>query len=137
MRFFLGLLVFLPLAWSQPCAPRLPLQAADSVAGTLDRGNCRLSDNTAYAESSLILPARGEIQLDGASTAFSLNLFLRDATGHRIASGPSIRQPVERGQYSVVVNAGSPEQAGAYTLRSNFTPEPGTICRDFAPIGLN
>ena len=137
MRFFLGLMVFFPLAWSQPCAPRFTLQPADSLTGTLDRGNCRLSDNTAYAEYSLTLATRGEIQLDGASSAFDLTLFLRDANGHRIASGPSIRQPLERGQYSVVVNAGAPEQSGAYVLRSNFTPEPGTICRNFVPIGLN
>ena len=136
MRFLLGLVVFLPLAWSQPCAPRFTLQPADSVTGTLDRGNCRLSDNTAYAEYALILPTRGEMQLDGASDAFSLTVFLRDSTGHRIASGSSIRQYLERGQYSVVVNAASPEQGGAFTLRSNFTPEPATLCRNFISIGL-
>src|SRR5260370_6285111 len=121
MRFFLGLIGLLPLAWSQTCAPRFPLQPADSVSGTLDRGNCRLSDNTAYAEYALVLPTRGEIQLDGASASFSLTLFLRDATGHRIASGASIRQPVERGQYSVLVNAGSQDQAGGYTLPRHFS----------------
>jgi len=138
MRFFLGLLVLLPpLAWSQPCAPRPALQPADSVRGVLDRGNCRMSDNTAYAEYALVLPVRGEIALDGASPDFTLTLFLRDSSGHRIASGASIRSPVERGQYSVVVNAGRPEESGSFTLRSGFTPARGTICRNFASIGLN
>ena len=137
MRFFLGLTVFLPLAWSQPCASRFTLPPAGALTGTLDRANCRLSDNTAYAEYSLTLPTRGEIRLDGAASEFQLALTLRDAAGHRLASGPSIRQPLERGRYSVIVNAGGAEEAGAYTLRSDFTPEPATLCRNFAPIGLN
>src|SRR5215510_3139343 len=104
MRFFAGLLVFLPLGWSETCAPSLTLHPVDSVSGTLDHANCRLSDNSLYAEYLLVLPARGQIQLDGASSAFDLNLILRDAGGHRLASGTSIRQPLERGQYNVLVN---------------------------------
>jgi hypothetical protein len=137
MRFLLGLLVFPPLIWSQPCAPRLTLQPAAGVSGVLSRENCRMADNTAYVEYSLVLPARGEISLEGASSDFALTLFLRDGTGHRIASGASVRTPVERGAYSVVVNAARPEESGAFTLRSAFTPEPGIFCRGFAGIGLN
>ena len=37
----------------------------------------------------------------------------------------------------MLVNAGRDDQEGGFTLQSNFTPEPGTICRDFAPVGLN
>jgi hypothetical protein len=138
MRFFAGLLVFLPLGWSQTCAPPLPLHPVDSVSGTIDHGNCRLSDNTLYADYLLVLPTRGQIALDGASSTFDLTLILRDANGHRLASGASIQQqPLERGQYHVLVDAGKDDQSGAFTLRSDFTPEPGTICRDFAPVGLN
>src|SRR5437660_1423411 len=137
MKFLAGLFFLFPLAWSQTCAPRSTLQPADSLSGTLDSTNCRLSDNTLYSEYSLVLPTRGQIELDGVSSAFDLSLILRDANGHRIGSGSGIKQPVERGQYSVLVNAGSEGQAGAFTLRSSFTPEPGSICRDFAHIGLN
>ena len=137
MKFFAGLLVFLPFAWSQTCAPRLALQPTDSLRGSLDSANCRLSDNTLYTEYSLVLPTRGQIALDGAASAFDLTLILRDSSGHRLASGNGIKQPVERGQYSVLVNAGKEDQAGAFTLQSSFTPEPGTICRNFASIGLN
>src|ERR1041385_7861664 len=122
MRFFAGLLVFLPLGWSQTCAPALALHPVDSVTGTLDHANCRLSDNTLYAEYLLVLPARGQIVLDGASSDFDLGLIVRDAGGHRLASGESVHQALERGQYRVLVNAGSGE-SGAFTLTSSFTPE--------------
>jgi hypothetical protein len=108
----------------------------DSVTGTLDHANCRLSDNTLYAEYLLVLPTRGQIALDGASSDFDFSLIVRDAAGHRLAAGSPVHQPLERGQYRVLVNAGS-EQSGAFTLTSTFTPDPVTICRDFAPIGLN
>src|SRR5437762_14338527 len=121
MRFFAGLLVFLPLGWSQTCAPPIPLHPVDSVTGTLDHSNCRLSDNTLYAEYLLVLPTRGQIALDGASSAFDLTILLRDASGHRLASGTSIQQPIERGQYRVVVNTGADGQSGDFTLRSTFT----------------
>src|SRR5581483_10167341 len=64
-------------------------------------------------------------------------LILRDANAHRLGSGASIKQPLERGQYRVLVNAGADGQSGDFTLRSSFTPEPGTMCTGFAPIGLN
>src|SRR5690349_5428141 len=137
MRFFAGLLVFLPLGWSQTCAPPLPLHPVDSVSGSLDNTNCRLSDNTLYAEYLLVLPARGDIALDGASSTFDLTLILRDANYHRLGSGTSIHQPLERGQYRVLVNAGADGQAGDFTLRSSFTPEPGAMCTGFPSIGLN
>src|SRR5260370_23168069 len=110
MKLFVGLLVFLPLAWSQTCAPRLTLQPTDSLSGTLDSTNCRLSDNTLYTEYSLVLPTRGQIAIEGTASAFDLTIILRDASGHRIASGNAIKQPVERGQYSVLVNAGREDQ---------------------------
>src|SRR5205807_579001 len=103
MRFFAGLLVFLPLGWSQTCAPPLPLHPVDSVSGALDHSNCRLSDGTLYAEYLLVLPTRGQITIDGASSAFDLTLILRDASGHKIAAGASMAQPVERGLYRVLV----------------------------------
>ena len=116
MRLFAGLLVFLPLGWSQTCAPPLPLHPVDSVTGTLDHGNCRLSDSTLYAEYLLVLPTRGIIALDAASPAFDAALILSDSNGHKIAAGASIQQPVERGQYRVLVNAGADGQSGAFTL---------------------
>src|ERR1043166_1901132 len=110
MKFFAGLFLLLPLAWSQTCAPRLTLQPVDSLSGALDRTNCRLSDNTLYAEYSLVLPARGQIEINSVASAFDLTLILRDSSGHRIAAGSSIKQPIERGQYSVLVNAGTEDQ---------------------------
>jgi hypothetical protein len=137
MRFSAVFLVFLPLGWSQTCAPPLPLHPVDSVSGTLGHGNCLLSDNTLYTEYLLVTPTRGQIALDGASSSFDLTLILRDSNGHRLSSGASIRQPIERGQYRVLVNAGADGQSGDFTLRSSFTAEPGTLCTGFALIGLN
>jgi hypothetical protein len=137
MKFVAGMFFCVTMACAQTCAPRLPLGPADAVSGSLDETNCSLSDSTLYAEYSLTVPTRGQIQLDGASSAFDLNLILRDVTGHQLASGASISQPMERGQYSILVNAGTSGQSGAFTLRSNFTPQPATICRDFVSIGLN
>ena len=120
MKFFAGLFVLLPLAWSQTCAPHLTLQPVDSLSGTLDTTNCRLSDNTIYAEYSLILSTRGQIALDAASSDFDVALILRDSSGHRIASGNGVKQPIERGQYSVLVNAGTEDQAGSVYAAEQF-----------------
>jgi hypothetical protein len=99
--------------------------------------NCRLSDGTLYAEYLLVAPSHGQVAINGASSDFDFTVILRDASRHKLASGPSIQQPIERGQYRVLVNAGGGDQSGAFTLRSGFTPDSGVICRDFAPIGLN
>jgi hypothetical protein len=137
MRLFLGLIAFLPMGWSQTCAPPLTLRPTDSVSGTLDETNCRLTDSTSYAEYALVLPVRGQIQLGGASSDFTFGLILRDNGNHQIAAGSSISQPVERGSYRVLVNAGAAGQSGAFTLTSSFTPQAAIICRGFAAIGLN
>src|SRR5690348_2222773 len=118
MRFLAGLLVFLPLGWSQTCTPPLPLHPVDSVSGVLDRSNCRISDGTLYAEYLLVLSTRGRIALDSASTAFDATLILRDAVGHKLAAGASIQRPLERGQYRVLINAAADGQSGAYTVTS-------------------
>src|SRR5579862_2166489 len=122
MKFLTGLLVLVPLGWSQTCAPRLPLQPADSVSGALDPTDCVLSDGTPYVEYSLVLPTRGTIQLDGASSDFALSLILRDSNYHSLGNGASIGRSLESGSYIVVVNAGAAGQTGTFTLRSSFTP---------------
>ncbi|HZT31977.1 MAG TPA: PPC domain-containing protein [Bryobacteraceae bacterium] len=137
MRFLLAALVLLPALCAQTCAPAARLQPVDSVSGTIDVTSCELSDGSSYAEYSLTLSTRGQIQLEGASNDFPLTLILRDESGHKIDSGTSIRRPLERGRYSVRVDAGASGQTGAFTLKSNFTLEPGTLCRDFPSIGLN
>src|SRR5438874_395377 len=124
MKFFAGLLVFLPLAWSQTCAPRLPLQPTDSLSGILDSTNCRLSDNTLYAEYSLVLPTRGQMALTSAASAFDVTLILRDA-----GAGARISVAIEANQtYTLIASAGD-AGAGAYNLSVAFTPADGESCR--------
>src|SRR5262249_384518 len=61
---------------------------------------------------------------------------LRDAVGRKIDFASGARQTMERGVYSVLVNAGKPDDSGPFTLTSAFTPEPRTLCRDFPALGL-
>lgn len=137
MKCFLGLILLLCPAFGQTCEPAERLQPVDSVTGTLNETGCLLPDDTAYAEYSLVLPARGRIQLIANSGSFDVSLVLRDGQGRKLDAGAAIDRPAERGAYTVVVNAGQPGQGGDFTLQSSFTPEAGTVCRDFASIGLN
>src|SRR5215471_2763195 len=105
MKFSWGLVLFLPQVWAQICAPPLTLRPNDTVAASLGQANCRLSDNSAYAEYSLVLPARGRLVLDGSAAGFPFGLILRDANQHKIAAGARIDQAIERGSYRVLVNA--------------------------------
>ena len=92
MRFFLALVFFLPLAYPQTCAPRALLRPVDAVTGSLDETNCRLSDGSPFTEYSLTLPTRGEIQLEATSSNFDARIALRDALGHAVATGATVRQ---------------------------------------------
>ncbi|MCL4401686.1 MAG: PPC domain-containing protein [Acidobacteria bacterium] len=137
MKCFLGLILLLCPAFGQTCAPSERLRPSDSVAGVIGESNCLLPDGTPYAGYSLVLPTRGRIQLNVDSGSFDAALILRDSQGRKLDTGAGVDRALERGAYTVVVNAGEPGQGGDFTLRSSFTPEPGTLCRDFAPIGPN
>ncbi len=128
MRFFLGVL-FIPLAWGQICAPVQTLAPVASVSATVSAANCRLPDGTLYAEFSLTLPTQGEVEL----SVDSGTLLVRDSSGRKLVGGASVRTKIERGTYSVLINA--PE--GTYALRSSFTPEAGTLCREYTRVGPN
>jgi hypothetical protein len=64
-----------------------------------------------------------------------MDIILRDSAGVRLASGASIRQAVEAGDYTVLVNARGPS-GGDYSVRADFSAEPGMLCTAFANLGL-
>jgi len=129
--------VFLPLAaLAQNCAPAGALAPGGTVTSALDGNSCRLPDGTPYATYSLVLPARGQVAIDMPGGS-GLSLRLRDARGSLLASASAITRNVERGSYQVMVVANSAGQTGSFSLRTAFTAEPGTMCRDFPTIGLN
>src|SRR5262245_22012194 len=127
----LVLAALLPISlWALDCAPAGTLAPGGIVAGTLDGNSCTLSDGTLYAPYVLVLPARGQLQIEANSSAADLPLLLRDSAGSLLDSGKAISRNVERGVYKVVVNASVP---GDFTLTAAFTAELGTLCSDFAP----
>jgi len=127
--------LFSVLSWGQTCVPISTLRLVDSIAGSLTDADCRLSDGSLYAEYVLTLPTFGQLQLTAASSDFPVTLFLRDSTGRKLEEGAAIRRTAERGEYTVIVNAKSPGQLGAFTLSSAFQPEPNTLCRNITRIG--
>ena len=108
-----------------------------TLAGTLDGSSCLLSDGTAYQAYRLVLPDRGQIQINLGGTTNNLGLILRDGSGAQIASGVTIGQPLEAGSYTVLVDGQTPGQVGGYNVQTTFTPEPGMACANFDSIGLN
>jgi len=135
VRFIPSFFLLSALTWGQTCVPVSTLRPVDSLSGSLGDGDCRLSDGSVRAEYVLTLPTFGQLQLNAASTDFDVTLFLRDAAGRKLESGPSIRRTIERGEYTAVVNALKPGQVGKFSLSSTFQPEPNTLCRDITRIG--
>src|SRR5260370_14717636 len=135
LRVLANLMLLSAIGWSQTCAPVATLRPVDSVASSLGDGDCRLSDGSTFAEYVLTLPTFGQLQLNASSSDFPVSLALRDTYGRMIAGGASIQQTVERGEYTMVVNAQSPGQLGNFALNSMFTPEPNTLCRSITRIG--
>jgi hypothetical protein len=134
----LALAAFLPVsAMAQNCAPAGALLPAGTVASALDGNSCRFSDGTSYVSYSLVLPVRGQIRIDVTSGAAGMVVRLLDAHGSPLASGQTITRNVERGSYGVTVGSSVAGQAGDFSLRTAFMAEPGAMCRDFPPIGLN
>jgi hypothetical protein len=110
---------------------------AGSIEGILDADSCRLSDDTAYSPYRLDLPVRGRIELTLSGNDSDLIVLLRDASGRKLDSGVALSQPVEAGNYTVLVNGRTPGQLGRYAVKSAFTAEPGLICSAFPSIGFN
>jgi Bacterial pre-peptidase C-terminal domain. len=134
----LAVLISLSAAgWTQTCVPIATLRPVDSITGTLSDADCRLSDGSNFARYILTLPTFGQLQLSATSNDFPVNLILRDTSGRMVAGGAAIQQTVERGEYTLSVNAQSPGQLGDFSLTSAFTPEPGTLCRSISRIGPN
>jgi hypothetical protein len=126
---------------AQDCPPVAHIWPGGTVSAALDSGNCRLGNGTPYAPYRLDLPIRGQIQMDMTGDA-GLALILRDSSGARVDSGTSIHRALEAGNYTVLVigrpvNGSAPGQTGAYSVKTNFTAEPGMLCSGFANIGLN
>jgi hypothetical protein len=94
-----------------------------------------MSDGSAFAAYILTLPTFGQLQLNASSDDFPVNLFLRDSSGRALAQGAGIQQTIERGEYTLIVNAQNPGQLGNFNLSSAFTPEPKTLCRNITRIG--
>src|SRR2546427_116102 len=105
VRSILGFFLLSALTWGQTCAPVSALRPADSLTGALAEADCRLSDGSLSAEYVLTLPTFGLLQLNASSSDFDVMLFLRDSAGRMIESGPAIERTIERGEYTVVVNA--------------------------------
>ncbi|HTM49193.1 MAG TPA: PPC domain-containing protein [Bryobacteraceae bacterium] len=135
MRLLPGFFLLSALAWSQTCAPASVLRPADSIAGALTEADCRLADGTLSAEYILTLPTVGQLQLNAVSSDFDVTLLLRDSAGRKIDAGAAIQRTMERGEYTVIVNATKTGQTGKFTLDSAFKPEPNTLCREFTRIG--
>ena len=132
MRFLLAFLILIPFLRGQPCGPAARLQPLDIVEGALTDADCRLTNGAAYAEYSVTLPVRGQIELHAAPFA----ALLRDSHGRRIGAGLSVRASAEAGTYTVVIHGANAGDSGPFTLRSSFVPEPGLLCRAFPFIGL-
>jgi len=135
VRFIPSFFLLSALTWGQTCVPVSTLRPVDSLSGSLTGADCRLSDGSISAEYVLTLPTFGQLQLNAASTDFEVTLFLRDAAGRKLESGPAIQRTIERGEYTVVVNALKPGQLGSFSLNSAFQPEPNTLCRDITRAG--
>lgn len=125
--FFSGFLA------AQTCAPMNSLAATGSAAGAWSEASCRLSDATPFQDFSLVLPARGRLELALVAAAPESVIYLRDSEGRKLASGAAFQGMFEMGAYTVRA-AGS---SGDFTLTSSFTPEPGAMCRAFPPAGVN
>src|SRR6266851_2075189 len=105
IRGITGIVRFLPsffllsaLTWGQTCVPVSTLRPVDSLSGSFTDSDCRLSDGSIRAEYVLTLPTFGQLQLNATSTDFDVTLFLRDAAGRKLESGPAIRRTIERGE---------------------------------------
>lgn len=133
MRLLLAFFVLIPFLHGQPCGPAARLQPLDVIEGILADADCRLTNGARYAEYSLTLPARGQVELDAAPFA----AVLRDSRGRRIAAGTAVRAAAEAGTYTVVIHGANAADGGPFTLRSGFVPEPGVLCRAYPSIGLN
>jgi hypothetical protein len=135
LRVIASVVLWLAISWGQTCVPVATLRPIDSVMGSLDDGDCHLSDGSAIAGYSLTLPTFGQLTLNASSNDFPVSLILRDTSGRMVAGGAAIQQTVERGEYTLLVNAQSAGQLGNFSLASTFTPEPNTLCRNITRIG--
>jgi hypothetical protein len=116
-----------------PAIPRVLPNAALSAA--LDSTNCQLTDGSAYMPYRLDLPVRGQIKIDLSGAKSNLAIILRDGSGARVDSGPSIHRAIEAGSYVLLVNGQTPADLGPYTVTTAFTAEPGILCSSFPNIG--
>ena len=138
LRIILSMIALSALAHADVCVPVATLRPVDSVTGSLGDADCNLSDGSTYAVYFLTLPTFGQLQLNASSTDFPAGLMLRDTDGRLVAGGAgiaSIQQTIERGDYTLLVNAAAPGQLGNFSLVSAFTPEPNTLCRSITRIG--
>lgn len=135
MRLVAVFILSLPMVYAQTCVPSRILPTGN-VSGSLDSASCQLSDGTDYSSYRLDLPTRGNLLMDLTSAA-DLVLILRSSTGAKLDSDASIHRAIEAGSYSVLVNGRTPGQAGAYSLKSKFSAEPGMMCTNFPNAGLN
>lgn len=138
MRLFPAVFLLIPLAaGAQICIPAVRMAPVGIASGNIDPDGCRLSNGSPYTEYSLVLPARGQFLLAPEPDGLPVRLVLRNGTGHQVASGESISVSAEAGAYTVAAIPLDREQSGSFKLRSDFVPEPNTMCRFSAPAGLN
>ncbi len=140
MRLVLALGLGFSCLYGQNCVPA-PMLPAGQFSGSLGTGSCSLSDGTPYDAYRLVLPGRGQLQVQFSPAVSNLSLILQDSTGAQIASGATLQRQLESGAYTLLVNGQTPAASwtgpASYTLTNVFTPELGTWCANFAAIGLN
>jgi len=122
---------------AQVCAPNAAVRPSAQITASLDASNCMLADGTWYTDYLVDFPSRGNwsAALASADGGPALTMVLRDQSGARIDSGPTINRTVERGTYHILVNSPAPNVGGNFTLTSSFSSVANILCRHFAMMG--
>ncbi len=134
MKLFLSLAAA-SICWGQSCALPEILRPTDTIQAVLTDLKCRMTDGTPYVQYAVTFPTEGEVEIAVEAKDPDLKLLLRNTAGRKLDMGKTVRRRVERGVYTVLVQAPKPEDGVPFTLRSAFTSEPNTLCRVFPPVG--
>ncbi len=136
MRLFL-VLAAASICWGQSCSLPEILRPNGAIKAVLTDLKCRMTDGTPYLEFALTFSTEGEVEIAVEAKDPDLKFLLRNAKGRKVGAGKTVRRRVERGVYTVLVNAPKPEDGVPFTLRSSFAAEPNTLCRVFPQAGPN
>src|SRR5689334_16483555 len=113
-----------------PAVTRIP--PAGMVSAAAADANCVLSDGTPYLAYRVDLPVHGIFSIQPSGAPADLKLILRNDAGARIASGATLRLPLEAGSYRVLATLPT---AGPFSLSTTFAAEPSMLCGGYPAIG--